>query len=184
MQHCQPTKKIAVTYFYFDFNDSRKQSHEDLLRSLIEQLSVQLIDTPAELNAVYSRFQDGQQQPTADALTSTLQHMLKYFDQTFIILDALDECKEREELLGLIKDVVEWKLKNLHVLATSRRERDIEEALEPLITEEICIQSALVNADIHTHICELLRNDPKLKKWPANVQEEIEKTLMDGSHGM
>jgi hypothetical protein len=64
------------------------------------------------------------------------------------------------------------------------REKDIEEALEPLITGQICIQSALVNADIHTHLRERLQNDLKLRKWPDKVQMEIETALMDGAHGM
>jgi hypothetical protein len=32
--------------------------------------------------------------------------MLRDFKQSFIILDALDECKERKELLGLIEIIV------------------------------------------------------------------------------
>jgi hypothetical protein len=36
--------------------------------------------------------------------------MLGDSQQKFIILDALDECKGREELLGLIEDIVNWKL--------------------------------------------------------------------------
>jgi hypothetical protein len=182
--HCKSASAVAVAYFYFDFNDAEKQRHEKLLRWLILQFSMQSVKTPEALNALFARSQDGQQQPTSDALALTLQHIIGDFHQTFIIIDALDECKEREELLGLIENIVNWKLEKLHVLATSRRERDIEEALEPLITGQICIQRALVNADIHTHVCERLQNDPKLRKWPANVKMEIEKTLMDGAHGM
>ena len=182
--HYKSDPAVAVAYFYFDFNDAKKQRHENLLRSLIVQLSMQSVKTPEVLNSLFARSQDGRQQPTSDALTLTLQHMVEDFQQTFIIVDALDECKEREDLLQLIENIVNWKLEKLHILATSRRERDIEEALEPLITGQICIQSALVNADIHIHLCERLRNDPKLRKWPANVQMEMEKTLMEGAHGM
>jgi hypothetical protein len=139
---------------------------------------------PRRRPSLNAKRQDGKQQPTPDALESTLQHILGDFQQTFIILDALDECKEREELLGLLENLIGWEVENLHVVATSRRERDIEETLEPLATGQVYIQSALVNADIHIHLCERLQNDPKLKKWPANVQREIEKTLMDGAHGM
>jgi hypothetical protein len=110
--------------------------------------------------------------------------MLGDFHQTFIILDALDECREREELLELVKKIVYWKLKNLHILATSRREKEIEEALEHLITSQICIQSTLVDTDIYIHLRERLQSDPKLRKWPVKVQKEIEETLMDGAHGM
>lgn len=175
---------VAIAYFYFDFNDNEKQQHEKCLRSLIEQLSVQSVKSMDALNILFARSKDGQQQPTTDALLSTLQHILRDFQQTFIILDALDECKEREALLKLLENTMDWKVENLHILATSRRERDIEETLAPLATDQICIQSALVNADIHVHICDRLQNDPKLNKWPANVQREVEKTLMDGAHGM
>jgi hypothetical protein len=96
----------------------------------------------------------------------------------------LDECKEREELLGLLESLISWKIEHLHVLATSRREIDIEETLKPLVTDEICIQNRFVNADIHTHICDRLQNDPKLRKWPTNVQRQIEKSLVDGADGM
>lgn len=110
--------------------------------------------------------------------------MLGYFKEVFFLFDALDECKEREELLALIETIVEWDVENLHLLATSRGEKDIEESLKPILTDEICIQSALVNADIHTHIRERLQNDAKLKKFPADVKQEIETTLMEGAQEM
>ena len=175
---------VAIAYFYFDFNDTEKQRHEKLLRSLIEQLSLQSMKSMEALNALFARCQNGQQQPIPDALASTFQYILGNFQQTFIILDALDECKEREELLRLLENLIGWRVENLHVLVTSRRERDIEESLEHFITGQVCIQSAVVDADIHIHLCERLQNDPKLKRWPLNVQKEIEKTLMDGAHGM
>lgn len=102
----------------------------------------------------------------------------------FVILDALDECTEREDLLALIDSMAGWKVEKLHILATSRRETDITEILEPLITGQISIQNEIVNADIHTHLRERLQNDPKLRKWPAKVRMEIEGALMDGAHGM
>jgi hypothetical protein len=184
MLHCLSDSTLAVTYFYFDFNDIEKQRYENLIRSLIMQLSMQSKSTPKALNTIYSRYQEGQQQPTTDALTWALQHMVGDFHQTFIILDALDECTEREELLGLIEKIVDWKLEKLHILATSRRESGIEDTLTPLITGQICIQSALVNGDILVYIRERLQNDRKLRRLPKDVQVEIEKILMDGANGI
>jgi hypothetical protein len=43
-------------------------------------------------------------------------------------------------------------------------EKDIEETLESLTTRQICIQSALINADIHVHVRERLQNDRELRK--------------------
>ncbi|KAI9735737.1 MAG: hypothetical protein M1818_006345 [Claussenomyces sp. TS43310] len=175
---------VGIAYFYFDFNDTEKQQHEKVIRSLIEQLSLQSVKSMETLNKLYTDRQDGRQQPTADALASVPQNTLGDFQQTFIFLDALDECKERKELLGLLKNLVDWKIEELHVLATSRRLTDIEETLESLLTGQVCIPSAAVNADIHVHLCERLRNDVKLRKFPAKMHSEIEKTLMEGANGM
>ncbi|KAH6666209.1 hypothetical protein B0J14DRAFT_199342 [Halenospora varia] len=175
---------VAIAYFYFDFNDTKKQRHDKFTRSLIEQLALQSAKALACLESLFSHSQDGKQQPTQDALEVALQQMLDEFEETFIILDALDECKEREELLLLLKNLNSWETEKLHILATSRREREIEETLESLVTGKICLQSALVNIDIHTHLSERLQTDSKLKRWPANVRGEIEQTLMDGAQGM
>ena len=175
---------VAIAYFYFDFNDSEKQRHDKFTRSLLEQLVWRSPKALACLELLFSRCQDGKQQPTQDALEVALQQILDLPGKTFIILDALDECKEREELLLLLEHLTLWGAGNLHVLATSRRERDIEESLKPLVTSEICLQSALVNVDIDTHISQRLQNDPKLKRWPASIREEIKDALMEGAQGM
>ncbi len=184
IQHCQSHQASAVCYFYFDFSDPEKQRHESLIRSLIVQLSVQASSFPEVLKTLYPHSRDGGTQPSIDALIRVFERILQAFDQVFIIIDALDECREREELLSLINGIVGWKMRQLHMLATSRKETDINEALEPLITDQISIQSGLVDADIQIHLQERLHNDPKLKRWPAKVQTEIEAALMNGAHGM
>ena len=176
----EPT--VAIAYFYFDFNDLDKQRTEKLIRSLIVQLSGSY--SAESLLSAYSQSQKGRNQLTVEQLTLILRQMLQSFNSTYILLDALDECTDREDLLEFIEALMSWNITNLHVLATSRRENDIATALEPLATCHLCIQSALVDADIRVHILERLSNDPKLKKWPADVQNEIENTLMIGAKGM
>jgi hypothetical protein len=177
-----------VAYFYFDFNDIEKQRHEKMIRSLITQLSMQSISTPRALESLFSSCGNGKRQPVTDALLETLRQMVREFDEAFIILDALDECKERQELLEDIEKLAEWKTEKLHILTTSRKEKDIEELIEPLVNRQanICIQSALVNNDIHAYVHERLQTDRKLKRWQKKpeVRQEIERTLMDKADGM
>jgi hypothetical protein len=85
MLHCQSDQTLAIIYFYFDFNDTKKQRYKNLIRSMIAQLSMQSANTPEALNTIYCRYQEGQQQPTIADLVLTLQHMLGDFHQTFII---------------------------------------------------------------------------------------------------
>jgi hypothetical protein len=182
--HCVSNPKFAVTYFYFDFNDKEKQKHENLIRSLIIQLSVQNVDAkiPDVLQKLYAVNQNGQRKPSYDMLVETLKTILGLFLKIYIILDALDECADREELLDLIQEVNE--LRGVQILVTSRKEKDIEEVLQPLVKNQICIQDAQVHDDIQLYIRDRLQNDPKLKRWPSRVQEEIERCLLNGAHGM
>lgn len=110
--------------------------------------------------------------------------MLETFDEMFFVLDALDECSQREDLLQLIESIHGWRLSTLHILATSRREKDIEEALNPLVTVQIGVQDALISADIRTYLEDRLQNDSKLKLWREDMEAEIKESLMRGAHGM
>ena len=138
-----------------------------MIRSLILQLYWQCGGIPQGLEALYSSCTNGERQPTHDILLATLHQMMGSFEEIFIILDALDECSERQELLEDIEEFNRWTDTNLHILSTSRREKDIEERIEPLAYDggKISIDSVYVNNDIRAYIHERLRADPKLKRW-------------------
>lgn len=178
----EPT--IAIAYFYFDFNDSDKQRSENLIRSLIVQFAAQCLHLPELLQSVRSRLQKEKKQPTIEQMTAILRQLLKSFNTMYIMLDALDECVDQEDLFKFIEAVMSWNIDNLHVLSTSRKENDIATSIELWVTFQLCIQSALVDADIRVYTLERLSRDSKLKKWPDNVQKEIEQALMSGSQGM
>jgi hypothetical protein len=182
--HCQLDPSFAMAYFYFDFNDTEKQQSANLIHSLITQLSSQSSSCPHTLAVLYSQSLDGQRQPTMESLLASLKFILEGFQHVYVILDALDECGDREQLLALVEEITEWKHATLHILVTSRKERDIEDCLIPQVSAQINLDSALVNADIQTHVHERLRNDSKLKKWPKKVHVQIEAALMEGAQGM
>jgi NACHT domain len=184
--HCNPA--VALVYFYFDFNDIGKQRYENMIRSLITQLSTQGPSRSEALETLFSSCMNGIRQPTSSALLTTLQKMIQETDETFIILDALDECEERSRLLGIIEEMAGWGFKKSHVLVTSRREKDIEEVFEPLLNDKqmICCQSTLINSDIRIYVHERLQTDHSLKRWQnlPKVQEEIETALLSKADGM
>lgn len=148
------------------------------------QLSAQCLRLPDSLQLAYSQSQNGQQQPTIEDLIAILHQILESFQSSYVFLDALDECASREELLIFISEITGWKLGGLHLLATSRKENDIEASLQGLVTCQVSIQRSLVDADIRVHILNQLSTDQRLSKWPIHVQAEIEDILMKGAQGM
>lgn len=155
-----------------------------LIRSLIVQFMAQCRHLPDILQSAHSRWESEQKQPKIEEMTAILRQMVNCFNATYILLDALDECTDREELFKFIKAVIGWKITNLHILTTSRKENDIATSLEPLVTCELSIQDKLVGADIRVHVLERLSNDSKLQKWPINVRKEIEDALTKDAKGM
>jgi hypothetical protein len=188
LQYSSDDPAKAVAYFYFDFNDPEKQSPELMVRSLICQLSQQCIKIPTTLEALFSSCKNGRRQPSVDSLLEALCSLINEFPQSYIVLDALDECTNRTELMAILEKVAGWKLDELHLLATSRKEHDIECSLESIVDTQntICLQDELVDRDIFTYVRQRLSSDKSLSKWQKDPQtrHQIETALMKGAHGM
>ncbi|KFY95523.1 hypothetical protein V500_02750 [Pseudogymnoascus sp. VKM F-4518 (FW-2643)] len=187
-QHCIGDPGKVVAYFYFDFKDEQKQTPELMVRSLICQLSQKCVKIPVSLELLFSSCENGQRSPSLDSQLDVLQQMIREYPQCYIILDALDECKDRAELMGILNQITSWQLDKLHVLVTSREERDIQNSLESLVQDQniICLQSRLVDSDIQKYVRKRLLDDASLRKWQndTDVQHEIEAALMSGPRGM
>ena len=102
----------------------------------------------------------------------------------YIILDALDECADREDLMTFVGKVVESPIESLYIMITSRREKDIKDQLGSLADYKINIQSAIVDEDIRVYIYDRLATDIKLRKWSKDIQTTIITALMEKVGGM
>ncbi|EXJ68500.1 uncharacterized protein A1O5_08293 [Cladophialophora psammophila CBS 110553] len=183
LQHKEPD--TIVSYFYFDFNDIEKQSSNKAIRSLLFQIATQATDIAHELELLYGRCSHGQQQPAEDVIHSLFRKVMDTPREKYIVLDALDECTDREGLLTFLRELIASKPRDLRVLATSRRERDIDDELSPVADYNINIlQSAVVDEDIRVYIRDRMATDKGLKKWPDPVQTEITTALMEKADGM
>ena len=185
LEYCGNRPNSVVLYFFFDFNDAQKQQHKQMIRSLLSQLFSFCATVPPFLDELYSSSVDGARQPSLGKLLSAMYGMMATFAETYIILDALDECENRSELLTDLEKIRTWNDVKCHILVTSRRENDIEDRLISSISEEqaVCIQSALIDADIRRYIRERLQTDRRLKRWQKQ-RSEIENALMKKANGM
>jgi hypothetical protein len=113
-----------------------------MLRSLISQLSHNCSRMPASLDALFALRDSEQGLPSLQTLLEALKRMISEFPQVFILLEALDECRQRQELMEVLETVAGWHLDNLHLLVSSRKEQDIVSPVEEYIKEEntICLQ--------------------------------------------
>jgi hypothetical protein len=159
-----------------------------MIQSLISQLAQQSVKIPGILEMLCSSYENGQRQLSPYALLDMLQEIIPQFPQVYIVLDALDECIDRAKLTSILESITGWQFDGLHLLVTSRKERDIESLLECLAEDSniICLQSELVDQDIRRYVHQRLSVDKTLKKWQKDpdIVYEIETALMEGAQGM
>ncbi|KAL8655533.1 MAG: hypothetical protein Q9226_003010 [Calogaya cf. arnoldii] len=187
-KQCEAHSSNALAYFYFETSGGSEKHDIAALRSLVAQFSKQSEEGMTKLKDLYHSCDKGRQQPTNNELLSCLKAMVQSFTATYVLLDALDECKNRPELLQLIQNVNRWQLENLHILVMSRREADISEVLEMLAEHEKIIEldPSSNNNDINFYIQDRLSNGLGLKRWRKrpDIQARIKVQLLEEGDGM
>ena len=179
-----------MAYFYFDFRDVDKQSSRDLLPSLLIQLAARSDPFCDILSELYKEHDDGTHQPSDDALIRCLKDMLVLPDQApvYLILDALDECPNtsgvpsaREEVLDLLKELVDLRLPNLHICATSRPEVDIHDTLANLASHSVSLHDEDgQRKDIAEYVRSVVYSDSRaMRRWRDEDQALVIKTLSE-----
>jgi hypothetical protein len=176
----------ATIYFYFDFNDRRKQNVEMMVRSLLLQLLQQYIEILPSVEALFESSRRSHPLPSLETVLEVLKELLVKFPCTYLVLDALDECEDHGELMKIINTLISWKVDGLHVLCTSRREGDITTTLERFIDAGniLNIQTKAVDRDIQLYVHRRITDEPALQKWKDKDKQLMEQSLTEGSHGM
>ena len=134
------------------------------------------------MEKLYSECHEGRHQPTDKQLQDILQHILDGLSHVYIVIDALDECADRQKTLPWVKDLVAQKVgKRLHILVTSRPERDIEEVFEAFYEHSINVSETTTNQDIMDYLKEEMGR--RFKKLDESTRKKIETKLTKHAEG-
>ena len=183
-----------ITYFYCDFRNEDKQNCRNLVLSIISQLCAQSDICCDTLSRIYLAHDKGARKPSDETLIRCLTEILSLPVQVpiYIIVDALDECPNesglptpREEVLDLVKNLVNLRIPNLHICVTSRPEIDIQCALELLTS--LCVSlhnQSGQKKDIMDYISSVVHSDMKMRRWREEDRKLVLETLSERANGM
>jgi hypothetical protein len=175
--------------FFFDFSDSTKQTVEGMLRSLIFQLYHTPAASTAQLDSVFDAHRKGKDQPNFKTLSDVCFRMMECHERIYVVLDALDESKERSELLLWLRD---WAsradLNHVQLFYASRPEEAFTTEFPLTIGRESClpVDKDAVNVDIRSYVRAQLnqRSEFLSKGLPADLLEHIQVKVGSGADGM
>ncbi|KAH7418573.1 heterokaryon incompatibility protein-domain-containing protein [Cadophora sp. MPI-SDFR-AT-0126] len=183
--------------FYFSFeNFSLQQNLENLLKSIIQQLSF----APEIFSRLKELYEENTKAwPPSSPSVSRLQELLcaglklrcsevKVPREAYLIIDALDEIPKgirRTEVIKFLRDLAALRIPFLHVLVTSRPKLDIQ---APLSAENdawavLNVDVAAISADIGIFVNAALDTDfvPPLSD---DTKRNVRKRLTKDQHGM
>jgi hypothetical protein len=116
-------------------------------------------------------------------------------NKLYVIIDALDECEmtdrstdlpsPREQVLKLVKELIQSQIPNLRICVTSRPEADIEHVLNPLALISVALHGENGQIqDIAEYIKFFVDTNPKMQKWREDDRKHVVEVLMRKADGM
>ncbi|TQW10191.1 protein kinase [Cordyceps javanica] len=108
-----------------------KQKTEDLLASLLKQLSQGQPSLPESVRGLYDRHKKDRTRPSINELSSTVDSVVAAYSKIFIIVDALDECHTDQRTTEFLSRVFDLQRKSgAKFFATSRNVPNITREFE------------------------------------------------------
>ncbi|KAG7436789.1 putative ankyrin repeat protein L93 [Fusarium oxysporum f. sp. raphani] len=185
LDHLLQIDTYTTLAFFFDFSDPRKQKLEDLLRSLAVQLYHTGNEAARRLDSLFTSHDDGRRQPDTNTLSACVDTMIQTAGKVFIIIDALDECTAREELLQRLKHLASRKAQ---LIVTGRLEVEFQSAIPRSFGKRNCVEldKNVINADIRSYIEATLEQKPDFvgKKLSQGILDDIRDKIGNGADGM
>lgn len=118
-----------------------------------------------------------------------MENSLKRFKRVWILLDALDECEihSRQAVLKWLKSLLTLGMSSVRLVATSRNEVDIQDAIEQIAVpkEMLPIDGDIISPEIRAYVHRRLFEEPDFERWRGQeILNEIERKVTEKVDGM
>ena len=183
LAHCELAAKYTCIYYYIDSNDIRKQTVSALLRSLIVQL-IDEEDSLQEIKAARDKHGNGREQPSNATLLSLFLSLAGKYEKMYIVVDALDECLDAQEMLDFIRKIRDKSPEHLSMILTSQTTWRNAQDLDQLASLDIRITDDVIMPDIQVYILNRIQHNPRMEQLPKPTKDNIITRLAQGAEGM
>lgn len=175
-------KNSSIAYLYCNIGRQGEQTLEGLLGSILKQLVWNRSPLPKEVKDLYNQHKDKKSRPKHIEISMVLQSVISPDSRTFIIIDALDECQNRDRCRDdLLSETFALQAKTrLNIFATSRPQ-EVEAKFSGSIIQEIIAEES----DIKAYL------DDKISIWEEshgsnlnNIRNKIKEKVIEAADGM
>ena len=177
----QDDPNVGVAFLYCNYKSQQNQKPADLLAALLKQLVQEQSSPPQGVHSLYTRCKDKRTPPSFQEISEAFRAVVAGYSRTFIIIDALDECKlpdgGRETFLSVIFDLQAKTGTNL--FATSRHIPDILERFHGSVLE---VRAS--DEDVRRYVEGYIPQLRLFVSHSSTLQEEMKTKIVKAVDGM
>ncbi|UKZ68564.1 uncharacterized protein TrAtP1_009590 [Trichoderma atroviride] len=176
---------VGIAYIYCDHRHKETQQIDELIASILKQLTQKLFSLPDCIRQMYEKHKYGQTRPSLNEILGVLHTIIGEYSRVFIIVDALDECPTssgcRQTFLKELSN-----LQNqfgVNCFATSRLDPDI---IAQFRTNSISLEIRENAKDVQLYVKRYMEQLPaftELDQWQqetmlVKVLEHVDKSFL------
>ena len=168
---------VTTTFIYCNYKEQTEQTVPNLVASLLKQMVQDRHVISDDVKSFYERHRRRGACPTLDQLTGALRSEIQMYSKVFIVVDALDECREDDATRAMLPKVLRSLAGNVKLMVTSRDLPSIARSFEG--THRLHIRAK--DDDIKMYIEDRIALGP----WHlANLQDTIVDRITANAKGM
>lgn len=173
---------VGIAYVYCNFRRTDEQQADDLIASLVKQLSQRRPTLPESVKSLYDQHSRQWTRPSFDKLSNVLRSVTAAYTNAFIIVDALDECQTKDGCreLFLTEMFNLAATSGVHLFATSRFIPEITARYHGMTQLEIRARSEDVRRYVDGHTSRL----PSFVGRSSSFTEEVIIEIVRATDGM
>jgi len=168
---------VAIAFVYCNYKEQADQTVSNLVATLLKQIVQDRRAISDHVKSFYERHQRRGAHPTLDQLTEVLISEIRTYSKVFIVVDALDECREDDATRAMLLAVLRSLPEQVNLMVTSRNLPSISRDFEG--AKRLHIRAK--DDDIRVYIEGRIALGPRHLK---NMQEAIVDKLVDNAKGM
>lgn len=165
-----------MAYVYCDYRNH--QTAEDILGSIIKQLLEQLSTTPEEITELWQMHKHGETPFGIATMTETFRIICELFTQTYICLDALDECWNFYQLLDFLQQAPS----SISLFCTSRNH--VLPVIQSKLRHVLTIRIEAGDSDVRMLVKEHINRDHYPELMTKKLEQDIIEMMSALAHGM
>ncbi|KAF8461238.1 hypothetical protein BDZ91DRAFT_684166, partial [Kalaharituber pfeilii] len=175
-------KDIGLMFAYCNYKEQTQQTALNLVSSMMKQLVTRSWLLTDELMEMFTKHSNTQTRLPIRECIQLLKAQVARYSRVYIVIDALDECGEKDSLMLAIHGIIR-EAKNASLLVTSREIGNLWE----LFRDTARVEIRASDTDIRTFLRSQLEKKPRLqvhfKKDPELLPFVID-TIASKANGM